>query len=727
MVVSRAIRDAEAPTVASRWLLRLENLLPGLGPEGAAALAAARARGVRLARRRRPPRPSRRHRPARPPPAPRPGRSPPRRALGDPAQKLVRDPYADYARNVLGLRRLDPPGRKPMRWPAAGDPRRPRRLRHRHRGRPPDDAGGVFFASIAAALDRARPGRRSTPSGPPACPRRPLVPRGEADAAPAAHPAAREVAAAATSRARPALRLTARADRIDRLGGGYAHLRLQVRLEPERRRGPRLPPAAPPRSGDRAAGGFEGRRRLAPTSSCKSARPRDPALDTDPTRSPLPGSASRADPPLPGSGQRYVARLRPQRLLGATTTTCRARANGPTATPGGGLVRDAAVAAQVRAATPRRRAGSRPTPGPARPAPDRPGGAAAARRHRAAAHPLPDLHQGRGRGDAEPPVPGRWGGWAMPDDAALRGAPRSASPGGAPARPARPARTLFARALETPGGLRSRPSTPSRGAAPAFPAGGRPRAAVRRPEDRQARALRAWSSTSSPPPTRRASPRSPASSPATTPTRSPGVGLHLAAFAAAFDPGAPRWGHRRPPEPQPATLAARGAAARRRARSAPLRPSAPPRGGPRPGRRCASPRSRRPRPAAGASAGAGAALHRREAAFAQTAGPRGGRRRNRPDAGARPADEPLEVPRRPASQRRLRPGRGAHPLAGACPTPTTTARRRAAPRLRGPDRPRPRRCSRSPAPPPGCSTSSTAASTTSWSTRRRTPARRSGR
>ena len=48
VVVSRATRDADAPTVASRWLLRLENLLGGLGPEGRAGLAAARRRGARL-------------------------------------------------------------------------------------------------------------------------------------------------------------------------------------------------------------------------------------------------------------------------------------------------------------------------------------------------------------------------------------------------------------------------------------------------------------------------------------------------------------------------------------------------------------------------------------------------------------------------------------------------------------------------------------------------------
>ncbi len=111
VALSRSIRDAEAPTVASRWLLRLENLLAGLGPEGPAALEAARARGARLL--------------AEAalldaggpavPPAPRPSPRPPAEAR--PAalsvtqiETLVRDPYAVYARKVLDLARLEPLG-----------------------------------------------------------------------------------------------------------------------------------------------------------------------------------------------------------------------------------------------------------------------------------------------------------------------------------------------------------------------------------------------------------------------------------------------------------------------------------------------------------------------------------------------------------------------------------------------------------------------------------------
>lgn len=114
VVVSRALRDAEAPTVASRWLLRLENLLLGLGPEGDDALAAARARGRRLVQiAARLDEPEARV-PAAARPAPRPpAAARPRELSVTQVETLIRDPYAIYARKVLGLRPLDPPGRRP--------------------------------------------------------------------------------------------------------------------------------------------------------------------------------------------------------------------------------------------------------------------------------------------------------------------------------------------------------------------------------------------------------------------------------------------------------------------------------------------------------------------------------------------------------------------------------------------------------------------------------------
>lgn len=110
VVLSRAARDAEAETVASRWVNRLTNLLGGLpdrrGPE---ALAGMRARGKvwadRAAALERPlvdvdpagrpsPRPPVAHRPA-------------QLSLTQ-IERLIRNPYEIYARHVLRLKPLDP-------------------------------------------------------------------------------------------------------------------------------------------------------------------------------------------------------------------------------------------------------------------------------------------------------------------------------------------------------------------------------------------------------------------------------------------------------------------------------------------------------------------------------------------------------------------------------------------------------------------------------------------
>ncbi|MGY6412105.1 MAG: double-strand break repair protein AddB [Alkalilacustris sp.] len=110
VILTRALRDAEAATIPSRWLNRLTNLLAGLPAQGGPdALAAMRARGARwlaLA--------EAVERPAAPtPPAPRPAPCPPlsarpTRLSVTEIETLIRDPYAIYARHALRLRPLDP-------------------------------------------------------------------------------------------------------------------------------------------------------------------------------------------------------------------------------------------------------------------------------------------------------------------------------------------------------------------------------------------------------------------------------------------------------------------------------------------------------------------------------------------------------------------------------------------------------------------------------------------
>ncbi|PWR02904.1 double-strand break repair protein AddB [Meridianimarinicoccus roseus] len=115
VVLSRARRDGEAETVASRWLNRLVNLMDGLPDQsGPAALAEMRARGARwTALAQAMDRPA-----ATLPPAPRPSPVPPvahrPRALPvTDVERLIRDPYEVYAKRILRLRPLDPLHRDP--------------------------------------------------------------------------------------------------------------------------------------------------------------------------------------------------------------------------------------------------------------------------------------------------------------------------------------------------------------------------------------------------------------------------------------------------------------------------------------------------------------------------------------------------------------------------------------------------------------------------------------
>ena len=116
VVMTRSLRDAEAETVPSRWLNRLLNLMAGLpdrhGPEAVAAMRAGGAHWVALAEALDRPTPAMRADPALAR-APRPAPQPPLAARPDRLSltniaRLIRDPYAIYARDVLRLYPLDP-------------------------------------------------------------------------------------------------------------------------------------------------------------------------------------------------------------------------------------------------------------------------------------------------------------------------------------------------------------------------------------------------------------------------------------------------------------------------------------------------------------------------------------------------------------------------------------------------------------------------------------------
>ena len=112
VMLTRARKAEGAPTVPSRWLIRLENLLGGVGD--GRALAGMRERGDALLRL-----VDLIHRPEvaverAPRPAPRPPvEARPRRLSVTQVETLVRDPYAIYAREVLRLEPLQPLGPEP--------------------------------------------------------------------------------------------------------------------------------------------------------------------------------------------------------------------------------------------------------------------------------------------------------------------------------------------------------------------------------------------------------------------------------------------------------------------------------------------------------------------------------------------------------------------------------------------------------------------------------------
>ncbi|WP_135502796.1 double-strand break repair protein AddB [Roseovarius aestuariivivens] len=112
--LTRAVKSEDAPTVPSRWINRLQNLLCGLPDQGGkAAFEGMLKRGghwISLAAALETPEAaSPAHRPAPCPPI----NARPRELPVTAIKHLIRDPYAIYARYVLGLRRLNPVMQQP--------------------------------------------------------------------------------------------------------------------------------------------------------------------------------------------------------------------------------------------------------------------------------------------------------------------------------------------------------------------------------------------------------------------------------------------------------------------------------------------------------------------------------------------------------------------------------------------------------------------------------------
>jgi RecB family exonuclease len=112
VILSRALKVDNTPTVASRWITRLENLLTGIGQEGANSLAKMKLRGnrfVSLAQIIDQPLQSV---PAEPRPCPAPPlEARPEQISVTQVERLIRDPYAIYAEKILRLRPLPELGR----------------------------------------------------------------------------------------------------------------------------------------------------------------------------------------------------------------------------------------------------------------------------------------------------------------------------------------------------------------------------------------------------------------------------------------------------------------------------------------------------------------------------------------------------------------------------------------------------------------------------------------
>jgi RecB family exonuclease len=249
--------------VPSRWLLRLENLLLGLGDEGRTPLAGAKARGQALVHEAQAlDRPACRVAPARRP-SPRPPAAARPSALSvTQIETLLRDPYAIYARHVLGLRALDPPGREAdaLARGSAVHEVMERFLAATEGGLPPD-AARIFAETVRAVLaDQAPwPAVRAVWTA-----RLDRIAEwflaGEAERRSRGIPAAREV------RGRRALEglalpfdVTAKADRIDQApDGNFAVYDYKSGGVPSAREAAAFHLQLPLEAAILAAGGFEG-------------------------------------------------------------------------------------------------------------------------------------------------------------------------------------------------------------------------------------------------------------------------------------------------------------------------------------------------------------------------------------------------------------------------------------------------------------------------------------
>lgn len=229
VVLSRALRNAEAETVPSRWLNRMCNLIAGLpaqnGPEAMKAMKARgrewldRAAGFEADLTALPPEVAPRS--PRPAPAP-PAAARPRELPVTAISRLIRDPYAVYGEYVLRLRELDPLAARP-------DPRLRGTVLHRvlqayvaeHPPGAPADSGRLLAVAETILADEV-PWRASRIAWVARLARVADEFAGW-NAAQPGQPVVTERGAALTL-SDPPFRLTGRPDRIDRLPGGQVRI-----------------------------------------------------------------------------------------------------------------------------------------------------------------------------------------------------------------------------------------------------------------------------------------------------------------------------------------------------------------------------------------------------------------------------------------------------------------------------------------------------------------------